>query len=50
MLATVSSAASLRALAAYHAELGPMDATGNDDVTAAWERLRDGTLADMTAP
>ncbi len=27
MLATVSSAASLRALDAYHAELGPMDAT-----------------------
>ena len=50
MLATVSSAASLRALDAYHAELGPMDATGNDDVTAAWERLRDGTLVDMTAP
>ena len=31
-------------------ELGPMDATGNDDVTAAWERLRDGTLVDVTAP
>ena len=50
MLATVSTPASLRALDAYHAELGPMDATGNDDVTAAWERLRDGTLVDMTAP
>jgi enoyl-CoA hydratase/carnithine racemase len=50
MLATVTSAASLRSLAAYHAELGPMDATGNDDVIAAWERLHDGTLVDMTAP
>ena len=50
MLATVSSAASLRALDAYHAELGPMDATGNDDVIAAWDRLRDGTLVHMTAP
>jgi enoyl-CoA hydratase/carnithine racemase len=50
MLATVSTPASLRALDAYHAELGPMDATGNDDVTAAWERLRDGTLVDVTAP
>ena len=50
MLATVSSAASLRALDAYHAELGPMDTTGNNDVIAAWERLRDGTLVDVTAP
>jgi enoyl-CoA hydratase/carnithine racemase len=50
MLTTVSSAASLRALDAYHAELGPMDTTGNDDVIAAWERLRDGTLVEMTAP
>lgn len=50
MLATVSSAASLRALDAYHAELGPMDATSNDDVIAAWERLCDGTLVDMTTP
>lgn len=50
MLATVSSAASLRALDAYHAEIGPMDATGNDDVIATWDRLQDGTLVDMTAP
>ena len=50
MLATVSTPASLRTLDAYHAELGPVDATSNDDVTAAWERLRDGTLVDLTAP
>ena len=50
MLATVSSAASRRAFSAYHAELGPMDVTSNDDVIATWERLRDGTLVDMTAP
>jgi enoyl-CoA hydratase/carnithine racemase len=50
MLATVSSGASLRALDAYHAELGPIDTTGNDDVIAAWERLNDGTLVEMTTP
>lgn len=50
MLATVSSAASRRAFGAYHAELGPMDTTGNDDVIAAWDRLREGTLVEMTTP
>lgn len=48
MLSTVSRDASLRALDAYNAELDPREGAGSDNVLAAWERLRDGALVDMT--
>lgn len=48
MLSTVAEEASLRALDAYNAELDRGDTAGNDDLLAAWERLGDGSLVDMT--